>query len=298
MNESMQTKVVLITGATAGIGKQTAIGLAQQGAQVIIVGRNAERGAEAVSEIKAASNSTSVEFIPADLSLLKSVRELAKTFQDRYPRLDVLINNIGASFGQCQETSEGFERTFAINYLAPFLLTTLLLPTMKNSTPARIVNVSSRAHRLFGPLDFNDLESKKNFLGMRAYGQAKLAKLLFTYELARQLEGAGITVNAVDPGNADTEGMRSLSAEQLPWFLRLFFPLMGLTQRYVARFATAEKAAKSSIYLASSPEVANVTGKHFDAAMKMTNSAKPSYDEAAGKRLWDVSIALCNRGIN
>lgn len=286
-----QGKVALITGATGGIGIETAVGLAQLGATVIIVGRDQTRGSAAAASVRTASGNPNVDFIAADLASQSSVRQLANTVLDRYDRLDVLINNVGGTFSTASKTADGVETVFAVNYLNPFLLTLLLLPRLQASGSARIVNVSSMAHRLIRSFDFDDLQHERTFLGMYNYGHAKLAKLIFTYELARRLAGTGVTVNAYDPGNAATDGSRSLAADQLPWFMKMMYPLMGMVQRYNARYATAEKAARGSVYLASSPEVEGMTGKHYNAAMKVTLSSKLSL-EADGKRLWDASIVL------
>lgn len=294
---TMQKKVVLITGATSGIGVETAVGLAKLGATVIIVGRDQKRGSAAAESIRQVSGNSDVEFIAADLASQASVRQLAKTVLESYDRLDVLINNVGASFSTASKTADGIETSFAINYLNPFLLTLLLLPRLQASAPARIVNVSSMSHRLIRTFDFDDLQHEREFLGMYNYGHAKLAKMMFTYELARRLEGTGVTVNAYDPGNAATDGSRSLAADQLPWFMRMMYPLMGLVQSFNSRYATAEKAARGSIYLASSPDVEGVTGKHFNAAQKITPSSKLSYDADAAKRLWDASLALVGEAV-
>jgi NAD(P)-dependent dehydrogenase (short-subunit alcohol dehydrogenase family) len=280
MSDEMKGKVVLITGATNGIGKVTALELAKMGAMVVIVGRSAAKTAAVVRELRAQSGSFSVDSLVADLFSQAEVRSLAGRFRQSYTRLDVLVNNAGAVFSQRQETVDGYEMTFAFNHLAYFLLTNLLLDLLKASAPSRIVNVSSGAHTL-GPLDFDDLMSKNYGLqGFKAYGQSKLANVQFTYELARRLEGSGVTVNALHPGGVNT-GFGKNNAGVMKLAMKVF----GLFS------LSPEQGAQTSIYLASSPEVAGVTGKYFDRC-KPVASSKYSYDESAQRRLWEISEKL------
>lgn len=276
----MDGKVVLITGATNGIGKVTALELAKKGARVVIVGRNAAKTEATAGEMRSASGDAQVDFFVADLSSQAEVRRLAEEFQHKYPRLDVLINNAGMYFAQRGETVDGFERTFALNHLAYFLLTNLLLDTLKASAPARIVNVSSAAHNT-GPLNFDDLQNREyGMAGYRAYGQSKLANLLFTYELARRLRGTGVTANALHPGAVNTGfGKNNRGLVKLA---------MGLVSRFEL---SPEKGAQTSIYLASSPEVEGVSGQYFDQC-KPVRSSPASYDEEAQKRLWEISAQM------
>src|SRR6266545_3993807 len=195
----MNGKICLITGGTNGIGKSTAQGLARMGATVVIVGRNAQKTSRVVEEIRAASGNKNVDSLLADLSSQQEVRRLAREFKSKYSRLHVLLNNAGGFFMRRQLSVDGIEMTFAFNHLAYFLLTNLLLDTVKASAPARIINVSSAAHKS-GKIEFDNLQGERSYNGFAAYGNSKLANILFTIELARRLEGTSITVNALHPG--------------------------------------------------------------------------------------------------
>jgi NAD(P)-dependent dehydrogenase (short-subunit alcohol dehydrogenase family) len=280
LNTSMQGKVCLITGANSGIGKATALGLAQMGATVVMVCRDRARGEEAQREIKTESGNDAVDLLLADLSSQQSIRQLADIFRQRYTHLHVLINNAGAGFTQRRESVDGLEMTFAVNYLAPFLLTNSLLDVLKNSAPARIINVDSDNHR-FVRLDMHDLQLQHRYGFLRAYGRSKLALLLFTYELARQQYGTGITVNALEPGPTATNfGQKDagLLARTLLRFIS-------------SRFGSPEEGAQTSIYLASSPVVETITGKYFVKSVPRRSSAR-SYDESLQRQLWEESAKL------
>lgn len=279
IKDEMNNKICIVTGATSGIGQVTARVLAEKGATVIIVGRNKEKCVQTVDNIRNLTNNSKVEFILADLSILNDVKSLAKQFLKKYDRLDVLVNNAGVSIQKRQETIDGIEATFAINHLSHFLLTNLLLDVIKSSAPARIINVSSALHTRT-PLNFDDLEGKIKYGGMNAYGKSKLANVLFTYELARRLEGTGVTVNAVHPGLVSTNlSSNSGGFAKIIWKIITIFAL------------SAEQGAESSIYLATSPEMEGITGKYYS-KMKMVPSSKDSYDEKNAKRLWDVSLKM------
>jgi len=282
VNSSMQGKICMVTGANSGIGKATALALAQMGATVVMVCRDRARGEEARSEITTKSKNNAVDLLQADLSSQQSIRQLVEHFKQRYTHLHVLINNAGAAFTGRRETVDGLEMTFAVNYLAPFLLTHLLLDVLKASAPARIVNVSSASHKS-GYIQMDDLQGEKHNRSMRAYPQSKLAIVLFTYELARRLQGTGVTANCLDPGFVATNiGQTGAS---LP--VRLLIKLIG-------SFGTSpEKGAKTSIYLASSPEVEGVTGKYFVKSLPK-RSAAISYDESLQRQLWEQSAKLVN----
>ncbi len=277
----MQGKVCLVTGAASGIGAITAPALAQQGAAVILVDRDSEQGAITVDQIKQQTGNPAVEFMWADLSAQKEIRQLAQQFRSRYQRLDVLVNNAGAIFPQRQETVDRLEMTFALNYLAYFLLTNLLLDTIKASAPARIINVSSRSHAR-AQINFDDLQSRSDYHGLQAYAHSKLAIMLFTYELARRLEGTGVTVNALHPGVVATNFGRNSDG------------VTGLVMRlFRFAFISPEQGAQTSIYLATSSEVEGVTGKYF-VKCKAVPSSPASYDIATASRLWQVSAAHTN----
>lgn len=273
-------KVCLVTGATDGIGQVTARVLAGMGATVIVHGRSPDKTDRTVSAIRQATGSDRVEPELADFADLDQVRALSERVQARYDRLDVLINNAGVFMLRRTETQDGYETSFAVNHLAPFLLTNLLLDVIQASAPARIVNVASAGHRR-GKLDFDDLHSTQSYRPMRAYGGSKLANLLFTYELARRLDGTGVTVNALHPGLVGTNlAMNNLG------------PLASLGRWVFRRFAISpEEGAQTIIYLATSPEVAGVTGKYF-AQQQERPSSPASYDQTAQRRLWDMSERL------
>ncbi len=277
---NMQGRICLITGGTNGIGKVTARELARMGATVVIVGRNAEKTARVVEEIQAASGSKNVDFLLADLSSQQEIRRLAGEFKHKHSQLHVLINNAGALFMRRQQSVDGIEMTFALNHLAYFLLTNLLLDTIKASAPARIINVASRAHR-GGKIDFNDLQGDHSLFGYGAYGNSKLANLLFTIELARRLEGTGVTANALHPGFVSTGFARQDSNPLIK--------IYGLIVPLIAR--TPEKGAETSIYLASSPEVEGITGKYFFDC-KIVQPAPQATDLAVARRLWEVSAEM------
>ncbi len=276
---TMQGKICLITGGTNGIGKSTAQELARMGATVIIVGRNAQKTAQVVEEIRAASGNKNVDSLLADLSSQQEVRRLANEFKSKYSHLHVLLNNAGGVFMQRQLSVDGIEMSFALNHLAYFLLTHLLLDTIKASAPARIINVSSRAHTS-GKIEFDNLQGERDYsLGM--YGNSKLANILFPLELTRRLEGTGVTVNALHPGFVAT-GFAKNNGKIIATLVSLFAPL-------VAR--SPAKGAETSIYLASSPDIEKITGKYFYDS-KVTVTARQATDMEVAKKLWDVSAEM------
>ena len=276
---SMQGKICLVTGATSGIGLVAARALAQQEATVVLVGRNPERTAATVSRIQQETGNPHVECLLADLSAQAQVRQLAGEFQRRFARLDVLLNNAGAFVSKRHVSVDGIEMTLALNHLAYFLLTHLLLDTLKATPAARIVNVSSDAHRK-AQFDFADPQGAHRYRGWRVYCQSKLANLLFTYELARRLAGTGITANAVHPGFVATGfGHNNRGLVALGVWLAQFTAL------------TPEQGAETLIYLATSPEVAGVTGTYF-VKKRSAESSAASYDQAAAQRLWQLSAEL------
>jgi len=273
-------KIYLVTGATAGIGKVTASALAGQGAQLVVHGRNKAKTEETVQEIKASTGNQQVSYLLADFSDLDQVRTLAKNFQDRYQHLHLLVNNAGGFFNKRTPTPYGVELTFLVNHLAPFLLTNLLLDTLKNSAPSRIINVSSEAHRQ-DQMDFENLDFKKGYFGIKAYARSKLANILFTYQLARRLVGTGVTVNALHPGHIATD------------IWKTNFGLIGhALKRIMGLFSlTPEEGAENSIFLAASPSLEGVNGKYF-IKNEPAQSSPVSYDEETARRLWDVSADL------
>ncbi len=279
--EQMQGKICLVTGATSGIGKATALGLAQQGATVLMVARNQARGEAALQEVRAASGNPTIDLLLADLSSQASVRQLGATFMERYPQLHVLVNNAGVFMLKRRETVDGLEMTFAVNHLAPFLLTHILLERLKVSGPARIVNVCSDSHTS-GRIDLDNLQLLKGYNVWRAYAQSKLAMLLCSYEFARRLAGTDITLNCVHPGFVFTNiGMNNVSPR-----------IQVLARPILARLGTSpEKGARTSLYIATSPDVAQVSGQYFANCQPIASSPL-SHDEALQHRLWEASARL------
>jgi retinol dehydrogenase-14 len=277
---SMTGKTVLVTGATGGIGRAAAIGLASLGARVGITGRDRGRAEAAAAAISRASGGPAVDVFVADMSSQAEVRRLADEVLATYPRLDVLLNNVGGFWAHRHVTADGLEHTFALNHLAPFLLTNLLLDRLIASAPARIVTVSSGAQSM-GKVDFDDLMGERTFSGQRAYNQSKLANVMFTYELARRLEGTGVSANALHPGVTRT----AFGAEDPTGAMA---PLIAVLRPFMK---SPEQGADTAVYLASSPEVEGVTGRYF-AGRKAKKSNKSSYDNAATARLWEVSAGL------
>jgi retinol dehydrogenase-14 len=277
---SMTGKNILVTGGTGGIGKATAVGLAALGARVGITGRDATRTEAAAADIRAASGNPAVDVYTADMSSQAEVRRLAGEVLDAYPRLEVLVNNVGGFWAHRHVTADGLEHTFALNHLGPFLLTHLLLDRLKASAPARVVTVSSGAHAT-GRIDFDDLQGAAAYSGQRAYNASKLANVMFTYELARRTEGTGVTATVLHPGVVRT----SFGAEDQAAFFKVMQPLVRPFLK------TPAAGASTSVYLASSLEVEGVTGRYF-AKRKPKTSNKDSYDTAAAARLWQVSAQL------
>jgi NAD(P)-dependent dehydrogenase (short-subunit alcohol dehydrogenase family) len=278
---SMKGKICMVTGASAGIGKSTATELARMGARVIAVARDQGRGEAAVDEIKRGSGSSDVELMLCDLASQASIRGFAEAFKAKHDALHVLVNNAGAILGERTLTDDGIERTFATNHLGYFLLTNLLLDVIEASAPARIVNVSSEAHRQATSLDLDAIVRFENgYAPMKAYSASKLANILFTVELARRLEGKRVTVNALHPGVVATKFGDSWSP--------LFRNLIKVARLFMIN---ADKGAETSIYLASSPEVEGVTGKYF-AKKRERRSTRISVDPELARRLWETSERL------
>jgi len=276
---SMAGSVCIVTGANGGIGRATVLGLANLGATVVMVCRSRERGEAALAEVKEKSNNDHVSLQIADLSSQVEVRKLAENFRSQHSALHVLINNAGIVPRKREVTVDGLETQFAVNYLAPFLLTNLLLDMLKSSAPARVVTVASDMHR-GATIDFDDLQSERAYKPLRVYCRTKLANVLFTKELARRLQGTGVTANCLHPGVVATKLLAD--AMGMPRTLRPTTRLIG---------SSPDKGAKTSIYLASSPEVEGVSGKYF-VRQKAVESSKVSYDENMASQLWRVSAEL------
>ncbi len=276
----MKGKICMITGANSGIGKATALELAKMNAHIVMVCRNEEKGLIAQEDIKTKSGNQAIDLLLADLSSQQQIRDLATEFKQNYSQLDVLINNAGIILNKRKLTVDNIEWVFAVNHLAPFLLTNLLLDMIKNSAPARIITVSSRAHS--NKIDLDNLQLEKGFTTFKAYAWSKLCNILFAYELARRLEGTGITSNALHPGGVRTNFGHSMTG------------IFKIGMYIAAPFLKSpKKGAIASIYLASSPDVEGVTGKYY-IKKKAVKSSKISYDESVAKRLWEISAELTN----
>jgi len=275
----MNNKTILVTGASAGIGLQSAIGLAKLGAKIVMVGRDEKRTARAVELVKSQTGNQSVSYLLADLSSLGEVRRLAGDFKEKHDKLDVLLNNAGAVFLWRKVSVDGYEMTLALNHLNYFLLTNLLLDILKTSPSGRVVNVASNAHYR-GHIDFDDLQSKRWYNGMRTYSMSKLMNVLFTYELARRLQGTNVTANCLHPGF-----VASHIAWNNGWIVRLGISL-------IAGRISVDEGARCPIFLASSPDAEGVNGKYFNYDLKETRSSEESYDEKVAMQLWDVSEKL------
>ncbi len=282
---TMKGKTCLVTGATSGIGEITARELARMGARVVVVGRSAERCGATLDRIRSETGSDAVESMVADLSVQSEVRRLAAEVRDRLDRLDVLVNNAGGMLLERRASADGIEMTLALNHFSYFLLTQELLPLLKASAPARVVNVASEAHR-GGRIDFDDLgQERRKYGGWRAYQQSKLANILFTDELARRLEGTGVTANSLHPGFVRTR------------FFSEFTGWMGFLFNAIAPFAaiSPEAGAKTTIHLASSPEVQGVSGRYFDKC-KPAVPSREAQNRVTAERLWKVSEEMIGAG--
>jgi NAD(P)-dependent dehydrogenase (short-subunit alcohol dehydrogenase family) len=274
----MHGKVCLITGANRGIGYETALGLARLGARVLVHARTAAKADQAATAIRTASGNAAVEGVAADFMLQSEVRGLAQEVLQRADRLDVLVNNAGGYFTYRETTVDNHEATFAVNHLAPFILTNALVDRMKASAPARIVMVSSEAH--IRVRNVEDWESRQGYSGYGAYSRSKLANILYTYDLAHRLQGSGVTVNACHPGLVDT-GIIETGLSR--WWTQWLIPI---AKRFTI---TPAAGATTPLYLATSPEVEGVTGKYFKRSRPATSSLV-SHDATIGARLWNISL--------
>jgi retinol dehydrogenase 14 len=279
----MKDKVCVITGGTDGIGKAAAYGLAVQGARLLVHGRDPDKGARAVAELKASSGNPGIEFLQADFGSLADVRRLAAAVLERTPRVDVLVNNAGSMFVKRALSKDGYEMTFAVNHLAPFLLTYLLLDTLKSAGGARVVTTASNAHRR-AKIPFDDLQLTRKYSPMGAYGISKLANILFTRALAKRLAGTAVTATCMHPGLVRTNFGRNNANDMSS----LAKALMGLVMRFAR---TPEKGAETVIYLATATEVEGASGGYYvDSKLAPTSSA--AQDDEAAERLWHVSERL------
>lgn len=296
INVTKSDPVVLITGGTGGIGKAIAEQLAETGAQIIITGRNAERGQAVAWAIRKETENPKVTFRQADMASLTAVRALGAHITTEYKQLDVLINNVGGIFPERTLTEDGLEANFAVNHLAPFLLTQLLVPHLKKSGEGRIINLSSGAHK-FGAIDFENLQFERNYRGMDAYASSKLMNLLSVYKQAELLQGTKVVINAADPGPTSTALSKTVSQNKkmFPPVLRALFPVFKL----FGNFGKTEKAAVPAVYLATAPETGRWSGKYLEAKPKLAISSKLSYDKELQDEVWRVSeeILGLRRGV-
>lgn len=278
--KNMTGQICVVTGATSGIGKETASVLASKGAIVIVVGRNAKKCMVTTNSLKQQTGNTQIDYVCADLSDLNQVRNLASILTQKYPCIDVLVNNAGAYFKKRRyESKDGYEMTLALNYLSPFLLTSLLIESLKKSKQGRIINVASNAH-FKGEIRLDDLQSKQAYDGFNAYAQSKLALVIFTYELAQRLKNTNITVNALHPGLVATNFGKNNG-----WFR--FYVRRVLKRHEIS----AEEGAKTCVYLTASPEVTSCTGGYYIEEKRVKSSEK-SYDQKLAKELWEVSESI------
>ncbi len=271
-----ENKTAIVTGSTSGIGRETVKALAKADYHLVLPVRNMEKGKQLKKEIEALYSSQQVRLVECDLESLKSVQNFVEVFRTEYTQLHLLINNAGVWFSKRELTEDGFEKNFAINHLSHFLLTKSLLDIIKKTPKARIINVASEAHK-FGQINFNDLQSEKSFSSFKAYGQSKLANILFTRKLSKILEGSGVTVNSLHPGVVNTS---------------LFDKMNGLIKSIFKFFMiTPEKGAATSIYLALSDEVANKTGLYFKKC-KAISPHKNALNTTDAEKLWEISLEL------
>jgi NAD(P)-dependent dehydrogenase (short-subunit alcohol dehydrogenase family) len=273
-------KTIVITGATSGIGRATALGLAPLGSRLILVGRDAGRSEETLAAIRQATGRSDVELVRGDFARLAELRRVAEELSARTEKIDVLVNNAGVTMLKRTLTPDGYETTFAVNHLAYYLLTGLLLPRLRAAAPgARIVNVASDAHR-WGALDLDDLQNERGYQAMKVYAQSKTANILFTRELARRLQGSGVSANALHPGAIATRLGRGQGA-----LSELLSRALGLFMK------TPEQGARTSIFLASAPELEGVSGRYF-ANQREKEPLPHARDDAAAARLWQISEQL------
>jgi NAD(P)-dependent dehydrogenase (short-subunit alcohol dehydrogenase family) len=284
MIDSMKGKVCIVTGANSGIGRATAIGLAKKGATLVMLCRDSACGEEALNDIISVSQYDSIELLMCDLASQKSIKQFVKDFKQKYDTLHVLINNAGVNYNRRILTEDGLETTFAVNTLAPFLLTNLLLDTLQSSAPARVINVASKMQSK--KIEFDNLQGEKHFSFMQSYGQSKTALITLTYEFARRFSDIGVTFNCLHPGGVNTKIAKNLKG------------ISGAISRNTMKFfKSPEEGAETSLYLATSPDVEKLSGKFFE-NKKEIHSKDVTYDESIAKQLWDACIDLSNSNNN
>ncbi|HEU0296145.1 MAG TPA: SDR family NAD(P)-dependent oxidoreductase [Anaerolineales bacterium] len=286
--KQLDGKTALVTGGTAGIGFYTAHALARMGAVVYVTGRDLGRGQEAERQMRAAAGHANVHFVQADASTIGGNQELARHILAQTDQLHILVNNVGGLYNDRWETDDGYEATLAMNFVGPFALTEALLPILRQSAPARIVNVTSAGYTMWKGDLFTDIQSCETYSGFDAYNRSKYLNLLWSLALARRLKGSGIVVNAIHPGTAWTPMTQSNQLRLLPANMRLFWPVFRLLQRT----GSPEKVARTSIYLASAPEAATMTGQYFESSTRPKGLNPELLDQVRQERTWDLGISL------
>ena len=284
----LESKTALVTGGTSGIGFYTALALARMGAALYITGRDPNRGRNAQAELRKAAGHGRVHFICADASTVGGNQELARRIVAETVHLHILINNVGGLYNDHWVTADSYEATLAMNFVGPFALTEALLPLLQQSAPARLVNVTSAGFTMWKGDLFSDVQSCESFSGVDAYNRSKYLNLLWTLALARRLEGSGIVVNALHPGTAWTAMTKSSESRSLPAGMRPFWPVMRLIQR----IGSLEKVARTSIYLASAPDAANITGQYFESSTHSKELSKEVIDGAKQEKAWELGVSL------
>lgn len=285
----MKNKIVLITGATGGIGKQTAISLASMGATVIVTGRNQQNGEEAIKEIKAISKSDLIDLILADISTIAGIKSLVSEFKTKYDHLDILINNAGLAGKEYKVTVDGFEANFAVNVVAPFLITTLLMESLKASETARVITLTGGD--LPSKIQLDNLQSEKSFNGLSTYSQAKMIMMCLMYEYSDRLFNSGVTMNICYPGQASTSMTQNVTADMLPFLLRPLFPVFKFLVR-PDQGRSAQKASRSSVYLATSKEVENRTGIYCNKQLQIKEMPKAVAEAFNRQYIWNYVNGL------
>ena len=290
----MKDKIVLITGATGGIGKQTAISLALLGATVVVTGRNKKTGEEAIKEIKAFSKNEKIDLILADISTIAGIKSLITKFKSKYNHLDILINNAGLAGNEYKKTIDGFEASFAVNIIAPFLLTNLLMESLKASQNARVITLTGGD--LPSKIQLDNLQSEKSFNGLSTYSQTKIIMMCLMYEYSQRQLNSNITMNICYPGQASTSMTQNVTADMLPFLMRPIFPLFKLLVR-PDNGKSAKKASRSSVYLATSKDLEKKTGIYCDKNVQLKEMPKVVTDEYNRKYIWDKVAELTNNKI-
>lgn len=287
-SNSLKGRTALVTGGTSGIGYYTASALARLGARVYITGRDESRGQEAARQMQENAGNDGVRFIQADASTVGGNQQLARQILAETGRLHVLVNNVGGLYNDRWETYDGYEATLAMNLVGPFALTESLLPALRMGAPARIVNVTSAGYSMWKGDLYTDIHARRSYNGSMAYARSKYMNILWTLALARRLEGSGITANALHPGTAWTAQTQSSEARVFPASMRPFWPILRLIQRS----GSPERAARTSIFLASSPEAANFTGQYFESSTHPKQLPVEMLDLTQQEKTWELAASL------